>query len=564
MRSSAEVPEGRGTTEAAGSAASADLSGDGGDDGGVRESVVVAVEEGPGPKPEAEPGSGSEPGARVSSSDQPAPLPPFALRPVLAVVGTLGAILTALSGRYGFHRDELYFVAAGHHLDWGYDDQPPLTPLLARVSTELFGETPQGLRVVATLAGMLIVVLGALIARELGGGAREQTFAAVCTAGAGLVLAIGHMVTTVTFDVPMWLLVTWIVMRLLRTGDRRWWPALGVAVGVAGQNKDLIVLLVGSLLLGVLLAGPREVLRTWWLLGASVIALLIVLPNVWWQASHGWPQLTVARGISEADGAMNRTMFVPQQLLFLSPLLVPVWIAGFVRLWRDPAVRWARAVVVAYGVTCVVVFAVGGKAYYALSLLLVVTAAGCGPVLAWCGAWRSRRGKRVLALATAMITANAVLALPLLPPQHLDIPNVVNIEQGDQIGWPVLARTVADGWALIPPEQRPQAVLFAFNYGEASALALYGPGLGLPYPYSGHVGFYSWNRPPADATGPVLVLVKKSKADEQRTYFRDCRQVGRVDNGYGLANEEQHAAVLLCGGPVEPWSTLWPKLRKYY
>src|SRR5690606_16620906 len=171
---------------------------------------------------------------------------------------------------------------------------------------------------------------------------------------------------------------------------------------------------------------------------------------LWWQAAHGWPQLTVASGISADDGAENRVMFVPLQLLQLSPFLVPVWVAGLVRLWRDPRVQWAKAIAVAYAVLCVLVLLLGGKPYYALPLLMVVMAAGAESVAAW--STRGGRGRPWLlgtAFAAAAVTS-AVVALPLLPPSALAVPNAINREQGEQVGWPALVEATGEGWAPIP------------------------------------------------------------------------------------------------------------------
>ncbi|MDX3355995.1 glycosyltransferase family 39 protein [Streptomyces sp. ME01-24h] len=479
----------------------------------------------------------------------------FAAAPVLGVAAAVAAVLTALSGRYGFHRDELYFLVAGHRPAWGYADQPPLTPLAARLSTAVFGDTPAGLRVVATLACAATVVVVAAVARELGGGRAAQVLAAACTAVSGFVLAVGHMVSTATFDVLAWVVVCWLVLRLLRTGDRRLWLAVGAALGVGMQNKYLVALLAVALLAALLATGPRLVLRGPWPLAGAAVALAMALPNLWWQAAHGWPQLTVAGGISADDGAENRVLFVLQQIVFLSPLFVPVWIAGGLRLWRDPALRWARAFVPAYLVLAVVVVVSGGKPYYCLPLLLVLLAAGCVTT-----ASRPRAMWRAVAL-TAVVSA--LISLPVLPPGAAGMVNAVNKEQGEQIGWPRLADAVADAWSGVPVAYRPRAVVFAQNYGEAGALAHYGPARGLPAPYSAHMSFADWGPPPDSATGPVL-LVRQEEADGLERYFADCRQVGSVDNGHDVANEEQHAAIVLCAAPNAPWSRLWPSLRHYY
>ncbi|KPI27199.1 hypothetical protein OK074_6934 [Actinobacteria bacterium OK074] len=488
----------------------------------------------------------------------PHPLPPFAARPVTAVVAVVIVLLTALSTRYGYHRDELYFLAAGHHPAWGYVDQPPLTPLVARAATALFGDSPAGLRVPATLACAATVAVSALVARELGGSGRAQTLAALLTAASGQVLAVGHMVSTATFDLLAWLLLSLLALRLLRTGDGRWWLAIGAVLGVGLLNKYLIAALIVALVATIAAAGPRTVLRGPWPYAGAVLALALAGPNLWWQARHGWPQLTVAQGIGEDDGTENRIAFVPEQLLFLSPLFVPVCYAGWRRLTRGPELRWARPVALAYPLLCVVVLAAGGKGYYTVPLLVVLLAAGCAPLAA-----RLRQPLRRTPLLAAATALTVLIALPVLPPSALAVPMAVNKEQGEQVGWPALADAVRRGWARVPKSERPHAVILTANYGEAGALNRYGPARGLPHPYSGHMSYADWGPPPDTDDGPVL-LVRQADAPDLERHFTGCHQVARVDNGHGVDNEEQHAAIVLCAPPPRPWSTLWPSLRRYY
>ncbi|TCC01306.1 ArnT family glycosyltransferase [Kribbella soli] len=481
------------------------------------------------------------------------PVPAFAARPVATVALIVGAVLTALSGRYGYHRDEFYFMVAGRHLSWGYVDQPPLTPFIARVSTAVFGDTVMGLRVLSTLSTVAAIVVVALIAREFGSERRGQILAAVCAAVSGFVLGVGHLVSTATYDLLAWMLIGLFAVKLLRTGDGRWWLALGLTAGIALENKYLVVLPIGALLISLLIVGPRGVLRSWWLLAGVAVAGLIALPNVLWQFQHDWPQLTVASGISEDDGTENRIMFIPLQLLQLSPFLVPVWVAGFLRIWRQ--LRWARSIGLAYPVLCVVVLVTGGKSYYALPLLLVLVAAGCEPVLRWVD---RHRVKAVVGLVLTAVTS-AVFTLPVLPASAADFVIPVNKEQGEQIGWPAFTESVAGAWGQIPSSQG--ATLFTGNYGEAGALVRYGPAHGLPAPYSSHMSFWDWSQPPDTNTGPVL-LVEIERNPGLESHFRDCNQVGTVDSI--VSNDEDGTALVLCAGAAEPWSTLWPKIRQFY
>lgn len=122
-------------------------------------------------------------------------LAPLARSPLI-VAGSVAVVLLLLAGRYGYHRDEVYFRVAGQHLGWGYVDQGPVTPLLARVQTALFGDSVVALRVWPAMVAAAVVLLMALIAREVGAGRRGQLWAAAVAATSPGVLLAGHLLST--------------------------------------------------------------------------------------------------------------------------------------------------------------------------------------------------------------------------------------------------------------------------------------------------------------------------------------------------------------------------------
>ena len=217
--------------------------------------------------------------------------------PVLLVAGLMVAVLLAVSGQYGFHGDEMYFVVAGQHPAFGYVDQPPLTPLLSAASVALLGVSPTAVRVLPALEMALVVVLVALMARDLGGSRRAQVIAAIIAALSGY-LGAGHLDTTTEPDLLAWAIVLWLLVKLLAGGDRRLWLAVGVTTGIGLENKDTLLFLGAGLAVGLVLARRWDVMRSPWAWAAIGIALLLWAPNLAWQAANGWPQLTMASRIS--------------------------------------------------------------------------------------------------------------------------------------------------------------------------------------------------------------------------------------------------------------------------
>jgi 4-amino-4-deoxy-L-arabinose transferase-like glycosyltransferase len=478
--------------------------------------------------------------------------------PVLLVAGLMVAGLLAVSGAYGFHGDEMYYVVAGQHPAFGYVDQPPLTPLLSAASVAILGVSPTAVRVLPALEMGLIVVLIALIARDLGGSRRAQVLAAITAAISGY-LGAGHLDTTTDPDLLAWALILSFLVKLLAGGDRRLWLGLGVVTGIGLQNKDTLLFLGVGLVVGLLLARRWDVVRSPWAWAAIAIALLIWVPNLVWQSANGWPQLTMAQAIAGYAGD-NRSQFLPLLWLFPGPLLFPVSAAGLVWVLRAKAAAPWRAIGIAALVALVLVYLTGGKAYYVIGSVPIFMAAGAIVTDRWLARGHLRPKIGSFAVATALSGALiALLTLPVLPVATFaksTLPAAFP-DTANQIGWPQFVVTVQGVVAALPADERAHAVILTNDYSEASPLVLLGTG--LPPVYSGHNAYWAWGPPPVDRT--VVIHVGDWRPADYGQFFTGCHDVTHIDNGLGINNGEQGAAVTVCTGLRAPWTVMWPELR---
>jgi 4-amino-4-deoxy-L-arabinose transferase-like glycosyltransferase len=466
--------------------------------------------------------------------------------------------------RYGYHRDELYFLACGKHLAWGFVDQPPLVPAIARLSDTLAPGSLAVLRLWPAWMEAATVAMAGVIAWELGAGPAGQigaTLVAACTPG---FLLAGHLLSTATSDILVWALVTWLVLRLLRTGHPRWWVGVGVAIGAGLENKWTVGFLVMGLLVGMLATPQRRLLRSWWFALGIAVAVAIWIPNLVWQADHGWPQLTMIRQIQSGASGLGPTIaWFPFQILITGAGAL-LWLAGLLRVLRDPEARTYRPLGVAYVVLAVVLaLAAGDKQYYVAGLYVPLYGAGAVPLERWLD--RHRHGlSRPLAIS-ALIATTALflpLALPVLPVSafaSLGL-NGVDPELGEQVGWPTLAVEVARAWDHVPPNERAHAVIITSNYGEAGAIERFGPQLGLPLPYSGHNSWWWWGRPPKGTT--TAVLVGYALADIP-TQFSEVRRTGIIGNPFGIEDQEYGRPILIATDPRQLLQRAWLHWRHY-
>ena len=336
-------------------------------------------------------------------------------------------------------------------------------------------------------------------------------------------------------------------------------------LGLGVANKHSVGLFGVALVIGVALSGGwRLVLNRWFLAGAA-IAIAFTIPDIWWQAQHQWATIAMSRALAQENGGLaNIAGFVIGQLIMSAVALVWVWVAGLRFLWRSGRPLW-RALVWAYAILFVF-FAVttGGKIYYLAGAYVFLLAAGAVAIDGWLAA-RAGRLRRLL-LGTALSVAIAVpLVLPVLPPGGVGWTQKVNPVLAESVGWPQLVSTVRTVWSSLPAGQRASAVIFASNYGEASAINMLGTG--LPQAVSGHNTYWWWGPGNPRATTVLAVMPGPADGGGDAAYlgqfFTSVRAVATLSNPYGLHNQEWHGHVYLCTGPRHPWGQMWPQLRQY-
>jgi 4-amino-4-deoxy-L-arabinose transferase-like glycosyltransferase len=484
---------------------------------------------------------------------------------VIVVAAAAFAVEMAVSARYGYHRDELYFLAAGRHPAFGYVDQPPLTPLAARLEALLFANSLAGLRVLPALGLSALVLLTAGMSRILGAGRAGQVLAAVCVASCAEFLAAMHLMSTTTPDFVAWAVLLYLVLRLLDSGEPRWWLAIGLGTGVAAEAKWTIWVLAAAVLAGFAVTPQRRLLRSRYLLLGVLIAVALAAPDLIWQAAHGWPNLQVFRQLQTAAGH-NRAVYWPAQLLYTGFALTPVWVAGLIWCLRNESARPFRPAAIAAMLTIAAQFILGGKPYYSGGAYTFLLAAGSVPAGRWLfpgpgTAGRSWRRGPLIAGAAATLVA-VPIAIPVLPAASLRaVPlQAINYDLAETIAWPREVALIAREYDTLPAAQRARTALLASNYGEAGAIDRYGPALGLPQAYSGHNNFWLWGPPPAADQSAIVIGLNPSFL---RREFRHVRQVATFYNGLGVSDDEQGSPVYLATGLRESWARAWPAFRDY-
>jgi hypothetical protein len=485
---------------------------------------------------------------------------------LLGVASMVALVHLLTNGRYGFHRDELQTLSDALHLDWGFVAYPPLTPFLERIGLYLFGVSLVGLRLFAVIAQSAAIVVTGLMARELGGGRLAQVAAALSVALSPLPLFEGTEFQYTSFDYLWWVLVAYFIIRLLKTGNPRWWLAIGAVVGVGLMTKYTILFFVAGILAGLLLTPARRFLGNRWLWAGVGLALLIFLPNLVWQVRHDFISLHFLRHIHVRDVGEGRAngFLRDQFLLCANRFTAPLWIAGLLGFLRD---RRYRLLAWMYLLPLALFLLSKGRGYYLAAAYPMLMAMGATLAERWLASlprwwrWTVETAYFTLLVAWGMYICTAILPLASSGPlKNFALEN--NGELREEIGWNELVKTVAGIRDSLPPEQQEHVGVLAGNYGEQGAIEILGPAYHLPAPIS--MTNSAWLRGYPEPPPSTLIVLGFSREDAEKA-FTSCRLAGHNGNRYGVQNEESkdHPDIFVCGGPRKSWPEFWKDYQAF-
>ncbi len=470
----------------------------------------------------------------------------------VAAAALLVAVTAPFMSRYGWDRDELYFLTAAHHLAFGYVDFPPLIAAIGWIVDRLAPNSLLALRIVSLAAGVGTVILVAFIARELGGGHRAQGIAALAWALTPYILGSASIFHPTWLDALAWVGFLYVAVRLLVRRDLRLWLLLGLIAGVGLEAKYTIAVLIVAFAASLLLTRERRQLTTVWPWLGLAIAVVLLLPNIVWQVQHGWPSLDFFSSQNATTASdTSRPAYVAEQVLFLGSTAA-LAVAGVVWMWR----RHLRALAAIPVLTTLVFLLERGRSYYPLPADALAVAAGAVALEQWL-----RLGRRWLLLGAAVVLQIAVIALagPIVVPFYTTRQLVRSSlwKAGyfkDEIGWQEMTAQVERSWANAGASDRADGVVLTQNYGEASALQFYGRG--LPRILSGHLSWQYWRPERLPQRFALTVGFAAGDLDE---LCHAWKVVDHVENRWHLGNGERGRRIAACA-LRESLGSVWNRL----
>ncbi len=459
---------------------------------------------------------------------------------------------------YELHRDAFMYIDLGKHLAWGYHSVPPSIAVFANISRFLLGDNTFAIRFFPAIIGAISLMLIGIMVKEAGGGKWAQAFALMAFLLAPAFLRSNSLFQPVSFNQFYWLLLAFLLFRLIRTEKGVYWYFVGMVAGLAFLNKYSVVFFLAGIVVAVLATPLRKWLRTPLPYISAGIALLIALPNLVWQYRNSWPVIQHMEELARTQLVHVRTdIFLTEQIMMFLPVFV-LWVLGLVYAGFLNQGRQYRAFAWIYLTLVLLLLLFSGKHYYTIgvySCLFVFGGLFVETFLIKKLAWLKYL---IIAFALTGSFFLAPISMPVLKPEafiefykdtpmeksfrwedgkYYDLPQ----DYADMIGWQELAALVGETFTSLTPEEQEHCAIFANNYGEAGSVNFYGTPYGLPQVVSYNDSYLFWAPDSVDAD----FLIKIGDSDNLEELYDHVEVVARLSTPHA---RQYGTPVYLCKG----------------
>lgn len=464
---------------------------------------------------------------------------------------------------YDLHRDEYLHLDQAHHLAWGYLSVPPVTSWFSYLIW-LLGNDVFWVRFFPALFGALTIVVIWHIIKELKGGYYAQILAATALIFSAMA-RINLLFQPNSFDILAWTFVCFALIKHINTQQNRWLYLMAIGFGIGFLNKYNIVFLIIGIFPALLFTRNSRILTNGHIIGATLLVLLIISPNVYWQYEHNWPLLHHMAELKETQLVnVNRGDFIKEQLLFFigSFFVIPAALVSF--LFYIPFKKY-RVFFVSFFIILGIFIGLRAKGYYALGLYPVYMGFGSVYLEELLQTGKKRFLKPVLIILPILLFIPiATVAFPIFSPKETaeitkEYKGAAKWEDGkehsmpqdfaDMLGWKAITKLTDKAYNEVAATGN--TLVLCDNYGQAGAINYYTSIPGLQA-FTMNADYVNWIDLSKKYTNVILIQEANDDDPERKKeqpLFESVRLFGHLNNP--LARENGTRVYILKGATAD-------------
>jgi hypothetical protein len=482
-----------------------------------------------------------------------------------------------LHPEYGYHRDEFFYIAISDQFSFENLDVLPLTPLILKVFTTLFGYSIKSLHFASGLIGAFTILVGCLITRELGGKKYAIFLTGIFMMFSGF-LIFGTIITYDGLDVLLSVFTIYLLVRIIKKDEPKLWILLGLTLGLGLFNKLSILFFGLAIFVCLWLVPQRKYYKSLWIWLAGIIALIFLIPWIVWQVQQDWYYLGIAANYS---GGLAYVPSFPEwvwgQILPNNIFALPVWVTGLALLLFSSNWKTFRLFGFMYVFLFFLYFYIGAKFYFLIPMYSILLVVGSIKIEEYVASldWYKLKLRAVKVILPIIYVILSVPILPMILPilpveQFVKYTAFIGIDAGvrqennelnqlpqhmaDRFGWEEMVDQVAQIYDSVRTEVKDDVGLLTDNWGQAGAIHLLGRKYNLPEPVTTH-GWYYFETLRKNRVLDTYISIGQSGSG-LKTIFEEVTLCGIYRHPYCMPYEN-NKSIYLCRKPKFDLRDYW-------